>query len=262
MFTIVQRALYYRFMFELKEVWVSFSKLCQGTQPSQVKTPNWKKKSVHLALYVHTYPCTHTLSTQTHAYTYKLQIPATFTVQPSQKRPQSTLRCHPGSTPPAFLTVRLPCDSSYSTSSCGNCNGRFITLDTILWGVSKFPPTPSADRVDKLSQGLSHVAASHIVCPDLLYINSKYHTCLYSKKEVIYSASLLILNETNLLYQENVLRQSPQCWIYSVIMWRCLWLWGVVKGSETLTVNRSNQNTKTNNQLIQLASIACVSKAW
>lgn len=39
-------------MFELKNLWVSFSKLFQDTQPSQVKT-----LSFHMALYVRIYPC-------------------------------------------------------------------------------------------------------------------------------------------------------------------------------------------------------------
>lgn len=88
-------------MFELKNLWVSFSKLFQDTQLSQVKT-----LSFHMALYAHTHVISFTFSlfSQTHSYTYKLQVPDTFTVRPSLKKPQSTLLSRSGSTRLTFLT--------------------------------------------------------------------------------------------------------------------------------------------------------------
>lgn len=112
-------------MFELKNLWVSFSKLFQDTQLSQVKT-----LSFHMALYAHTHIISFTFSlfSQTHSYTYKLQVPDTFTVRPSLKKatehPSISLRLNPSDI--------SHWDSSHSTSSCGNTDGRCATLDANL----------------------------------------------------------------------------------------------------------------------------------
>lgn len=164
MLTTVQERLDAKeFMSELKRCGWVLANCVQETQPSQV---NWKHFHViWRCMYIHT-PCDIIYINTFHSNTYKLQVPATFTVQLSRKRPQRTLVAHTSHR-----------DSSDSTSSCGNSDRRFMTLDTLLWGASKFPPTPTAGRVDAASHKCS--SQSHSMpkstltkyCMCLLYLN-------------------------------------------------------------------------------------------
>lgn len=130
---------------------MSFRKPGQDTQPSQAKTPQLKTFSFHLALYVHTYPCNiiyiHSFHLNTLTHTNSKSLP--LSLQVHQKKGHRAPFSLTQAQPTKHFPVRFPCDSSDSASSCEK----------------KFPPTPSAGRVDIASQGLYNVAAGHIVSP-------------------------------------------------------------------------------------------------
>lgn len=84
--------------------------------------------SFHLAPYEHTNPwiiCTHSFHSNTLLH---IQTPRPTPLLPCDRHRIKKATDRPRST--HLLTVEFPCDSSDSTSSCGNTDGRFMTSDT------------------------------------------------------------------------------------------------------------------------------------
>lgn len=129
-------------MFELKTVWVSFSKPCQDTAKASQNSIT-AKLFISFGTYVHTYPCNIIYIHSVHSKTLlHIQTPSpchfycTTTTKKATEHPYFL-----GSTHRTFITVRFPCDRSDSTSSCGNRDGGFMThfFSEVSQGFHPFP---------------------------------------------------------------------------------------------------------------------------
>lgn len=143
MFTTVQEDLPTKCLSWERCGWESFSKLCRETQPSQVKTPQLKTFFISfgtVCTYIPMFYYLHTLfQSNTLLHTHKLQVPATFTVRPSQKKATEHLLISPRLNPISYFCHRQISLQQFGLRRLlwGNSDGRCVTPDAILWGFLK-----------------------------------------------------------------------------------------------------------------------------